>query len=182
MEKFLASFLIAVFVLVGFVYAVRQSALEQGQKMSDLYFDENRKHIKFKPTDEEMISNLPFLIEAEIITEDSGTLILDFKYLVPPEDKSTYRISFSPPSADFVNDNNILKPGPNTIRLGVHFQPEFRLKRLYKGEKIGFYIYRKLGAGKEQQVFARRAVFEKDWRRSRRSTVPLIRRSKFHTK
>lgn len=182
MERFLASFLIALAVLVGFVYAVRQSAFENGQNFSDLYFDAARKNIKFNPTDEEMISGWPFLVDGEIISEEADSLVIEFTYVVSPEDNNTYRITFTPPSSDFKNDIVSLRPGPNKARVTVFFNPDSKIKRIYKGRVLSFYIYRQLSERQEQQVFSRRAIFEKKWRKPRRVGFYEIRPAEFYTK
>lgn len=182
MEKFLASFLIAVAVLVAFVYGVRQSALEHGQKVSDLYFDDARKNIKFKPTDQEMMSGWPILVEGRIITEEVDRIEMDFLYIVDEKDRNTYRITFSPPSTDFKNDFIKLRPGTNRARVQVFFNPQSRLRRLYKGKVMSFYIYKQVDEEREQQVFSRRAVFEKRWRKPRDLGFYELKPSQFHTR
>lgn len=182
MEKFLASFLLALLILVSFVFAVRQSALDNGQKGTDLRFDDQRKRIDFKPTDEEMISGRPILVDGVITDEQADSLEIEFRYIVAPDDPHTYRISFSPPSSDFKNAQVNLKPGPNIVRATVTFDPDTTFKRLYKGTSLSFYIYRLLNENQEIQVFTRRAVFEKRWRKPRRLGFYELNPSEFYTK
>ncbi len=182
MEKFLASFLIATAVFVAFVYGVRQSALEHGRGGSDLYFDKARKNVEFKPTDEEMVSGWPVLVEGKIITEEVDSIEMEIMYIMDPNDKNTYRITFSPPSSDFKNDLVNLKSGPNRALVKVFFNPETKFRRIYKGKVMSFHIYKQLNDTQEQPVFSRRVVFEKRWRKPRKLGFYNIRPSEFITK
>lgn len=181
MEKFLASFLIAGFLLIGFIYAVRQSAIDNGPNILELRFDQNRR-VDFKPTDKDMLSGEPFLVDGVITDEQADTLEIEFRYIVPPESRDVYWISFSPPSSDFQNIEVALKRGPNSMRLSTHFEPKMKFKRLYHGTRLNFYIYKRVLDTKEIQVFSRRVVFEKRWRKPRRVGFYELNPSQFHTK
>lgn len=182
MEKFLAFFLLAIIVVVGFVWGVRQSALQHGQTLPDLYFDEARKNLDFKPTDDEMRSGDPFLISGKIVKEDASSVVMEFTYVVDPGDRGTYVINYSPPSSDFSNVSLRLKPGPNKVQVPVTFKPSSKFKRRYMGSHLGFYIYRRIDSNAQRQVFSRRAVFEKEWREPRKNSRGFLNAAKFHTR
>lgn len=182
MERFLASFIISVILLCGFVYGVRQSALENGQGVVALRFNDEDRSIDFKPSDKEMVSGDPFLVDAIITDEQADLLEMEFRYIVNPGDNSTYWISFSPPSSDFDNLKVSLKQGPNSLRLATNFVPKVKFKRIHNGTRLNFYIYKKVSETQEIQVFSRRAVFEKRWRKPRRLGFYNLRASEFHTK
>lgn len=185
MEKFLLSFLVSVILAGLLIFGVRQSALEHGLKVPDIEFVGRkvvgkRGRVFFEPTREEVQGGQAYLVEAVIHIEENDQLILDFKYFVP-NDGRRYKISYTPGSVDFINDEIVLKPGAGIKRVGVYYKPSFRLKHTYQGETLTFRINQQSPNGDQEPVFSRRVVFEKEWRRPVRLIFPGINDSEFRT-
>ncbi len=181
MEKFLLSFFIALCVLTFFILGVRQSAMKHMNSKPALEFVD-RKNVVFDDQEERLQASVPYLIEGELLLEQADQVVIKFKYFVPPDDSSDYKITATPPSSDFINDQNTLQTGVHSVTVGIGFQPEVSLRRGKKTDYVTVSIVRRMGDGLEARIYARKIKFEKNWRSPSRITGPYIPPAQFITK